>query len=393
MKKKIICAVFVIAAVAGLMAVFSRTDERDRSDTKGKGQKTLCDETEKIAESYREIYETAQKEGNLNDLKTVQKIVEKLAGDGHTAVDFDGELNMEHPEKIEKLCEKGRKKESGEAVILAVMDNGGLARYDLQTENGELYVTNTVVSWKDGEPKAQVAEEYRAHSWNYTEKGWLFFERYQPEGYDGDSGYTAIRVLPIDETCREYNRKYIKPVGYGLNQLFITDWSEEDYGSLDFYDLYEIFYEMKYGKQTGYDLAYEGQIYNIPEEQIQQVFTAFLSVEPEELRERMTFDEQSKTYQYRPRGMFDCGFTPYTPIPEVVDCQKNQDGTLTLTVEAVWPEENTEKALSSQVTVRLLENGGFQYVSNHMIPSEDDIDPVWYVERLTDEEWEDVLEI
>ncbi len=51
---------------------------------------------------------------------------------------------------------------------------------------------------------------------------------------------------------------------------------------------------MKYGKQTGYDLAYEGQIYNIPEEQIQQVFTAFLSVEPEELRERMTFDEQSK---------------------------------------------------------------------------------------------------
>ncbi len=51
MKKKIICAVFVIAAVAGLMAVFSRTDERDRSDTKGKGQKTLCDETEKIAGS------------------------------------------------------------------------------------------------------------------------------------------------------------------------------------------------------------------------------------------------------------------------------------------------------------------------------------------------------
>ena len=44
------------------------------------------------------------------------------------------------------------------------------------------------------------------------------------------------------------------------------------------------------------------------------------------------------------------------------------------------------------MTVRPLENGGFQYVSNHMIPSEDDIDPVWYVERLTDEEWEDVLE-
>lgn len=392
MKKR---AGFVFAGFvfAGLAAVFYLNDRQDQEKPEEKRQEALCQETEEIARSYQDIYETAREDGDMGDLETIQRIVDALAQDGHTTVDFDRELNMEHPEKIENLCEKGKKKETEEASVLAVMEDGGLARYDLQTQNGELYVTNTVISWEAGEPKAEVIEEYRAYSWDYTEKGWLFFQRYQPGGFDGDSGCTAFRVQPLSEICREYNRKYIEPVGYGLNQLFITDWSADDYGALDFYDLYEVFYEMKYKEQTGYDLAYEGQIYHVPEEQFQEVFTTFLPVEIEELRERTTYDEETKTYQYRPRGMFDHGLTPYVPVPEVVDHQKNEDGTLTLTVDAVWPEESTEKALRHEVTIQPLENGGFQYISNHVLPSEENIDSVWYVERLTDEEWEEVLEM
>lgn len=389
--KKTMGFLVVILIVAGVAAMFCPGVRKDGEDLDKK--EVLCQETEEIARSYQDIYEKARETGSLGSLETVRSIVEVLAKEGYTVVDFDRELNMEHPEAIEKLCKRGKEKETGEASILAVLNDGRLARYDLRTENGVLYVINAMVSWEDSEPKAQVAEEYRAHSWDYTQKGWLFFQRYQPEGFDGDSGYTAFRIRPLSETCREYNRKYIEPVGYGLNQLFITDWSADDYGALDFYDLYEVFYEMKYGEQTGYDLAYEGQIYHVPEEQFQEVFTTFLPVRIEELRERTTYDKETKTYQYRPRGMFDHGLTPYVPVPEVVDHQKNKDGTLTLTVDAVWPEENTEKALRHEVTIRQLENGGFQYLSNHVIPSEENIDPVWYVERLTDEAWEKVLEM
>lgn len=54
--------------------------------------------------------------------------------------------------------------------------------------------------------------------------------------------HTALRILPLDETCRELNRKYILPVGYEQNNIFLTDWSEEDFGDLDFYDVFDIFY-------------------------------------------------------------------------------------------------------------------------------------------------------
>ena len=50
-------------------------------------------------------------------------------------------------------------------------------------------------------------------------------------------------VLSLDETCRELNRKYILPIGYERNNMFLTDWSEEEFAELDFYDMFDLFYQ------------------------------------------------------------------------------------------------------------------------------------------------------
>ena len=55
--------------------------------------------------------------------------------------------------------------------------------------------------------------------------------------------YMAYRVLSLDETCRELNRKYILPIGYERNNMFLTDWSEEEFAELDFYDMFDLFYQ------------------------------------------------------------------------------------------------------------------------------------------------------
>ena len=40
--------------------------------------------------------------------------------------------------------------------------------------------------------------------------------------------------------------------------------------------------------------------------------------------------------------------------------------------------------------VRPLEDGGVQYVSNRIIPSEDNSEETWHTPRLTAEEWEEL---
>ncbi len=76
------------------------------------------------------------------------------------------------------------------------------------------------------------------------------------------------------------------------------------------------------------------------------------------------------------------------PYPEVAACEENPDGTIRLTVNAVWPKEHLARAFSHEVVIRLLEDGSFQYVSNHVIPSEKN-EPVVLQTGWSDEQWEE----
>lgn len=333
------------------------------------------------AECYREVYEEALKNGELSTLETEKKIMDCLGEAGYPAVDYDNQIDMVQPEKVEEFCRRVEEKEKGEVTVFVVLDNGGYVRYEMHTENGEVAIAESILTWQDGEPRQGTADEYDAYSWEYAEKGYLFFEKYQPEGYDGATGHTALRVKPLDDTCRELNRKYILPIGYERNNMFIVDWKEQGWGELNFYDLYEIMYQMKYKEQADFDFEDMKEIRKMPAEDFEKVFQTYFAVESSDLKDSMTYDEENDSYSYRPRGIYERAATS-CPRPEVTAYRENEDGTITLIVDAVWPERNLAQAFSHEVTIRPLPEGQFQYVSNRILPSPQNTPPTWYTERL-----------
>lgn len=152
----------------------------------------------------------------------------------------------------EEFCRKAQKKEAAELTLFSVLDEGKLIRYDMETRDGRINVVLNSLQWKDGVPQVFYTHEFEAHTWEYTDKGYLFVEEYQPAGYDGPPGRIGFR----------------------------------------------------------------------------------------------------------------------------------------LTVEAVWERKGLDCAVQSELVVRPLENGGFQYVSNHVSGWDEDLEFVWYSPRLTDEEWD-----
>ena len=96
----------------------------------------------------------------------------------------------------------------------------------------------------------------------------------------------------------------------------------------------------------------------------------------------------NKTFRYRPRGLYDCEF-PYEPYPEVISYEKLQDGTLKLTIEAVWEIRMLDQAITSELMIKPMEDGSFQYLSNKVISSDQNANAGWYMPRLTEEEWEE----
>lgn len=350
------------------------------------GEQTKEVESREIAECYREIYEKAMRENTLGTLDTWREIIACLGEAGYCAVDGDNQMDMVNAEQAELFCEQAASGQEAEITILTVRSNGDFVRYDLRAAKSDVNVTRSFLTWNGSTPETTSKETYQAHEWSYSEKGYLFFEKYQPAGFDGPSGHTAIRIRPLDQRCREYNRRWILPIGYSLNNMFLIDWDETDYTGLEFYDLFETMYRMKSGQFFAGIASAQG-MYKILAEEFEAVFQSYFPIDIPTLRENTVYDENTDCYQYVPRGLYDSASTPYVPYPEVVAYQKNDD-VVTLTVDAVWPEKNLERAFSHEVCIRLLEDGSYQYISNRVLPSDENVEFSWYTERLGSEDQE-----
>ncbi len=70
---------------------------------------------------------------------------------------------------------------------------------------------------------------------------------------------------------------YLLPVGYGGNNLFLTDWSEQDFGNLDFYDVFEHVIERHL--RTNHEELQRKAAY-IPEENTSRAYTHKTVIRP-----------------------------------------------------------------------------------------------------------------
>lgn len=348
-----------------------------------------------IAVIYPDIYEEAVHTNATGSLEMMRDIVSKLGEAGYTAVDCENQADMVRPEPVMQFGEAAKAGKKEETVIIVPDNKGGLVRYELKTEDGKVDIVRQYYQYAGGKMEKRSTASYQAKEWRYTEDGYLLFggSYHTVESYvlvmSDEAEYVALRVAPLDETCREMNRKYILPAGYRQNNLFLTDWSEEDFADVSFYDIFEVFYALSNGRENPYVMDRNpntGIVYHVPEKEFENVIMSYFRTDVEKLRARTGYLSCEKAYEYRPRGFYELGYSNI-PYPEVVSYEEKKDGTIELTVNAVFPYEYTSKAYSHKVVVRPLEDGGFQYVSNRILPP-GYYDIWWYPERLTEEAWE-----
>ena len=367
------------------------------SEVQLSGQKDE-EETEKMIECCLELYEKAAEENKIDDLETIRSIVNCLGENGYPAVDSRNQINMTEPEKVVEFCEKVDAQEEAEITIIEVSYLGGFVKYDLKTKDGNVDVVRSYYKYENGNMKREVIGSYQTEYWNYTEDGYLMFSGvwFSEELYvltlSGAEEHTALRVQPLDETYRELSRKYLLPIGFEQNNMFIVDWSEDDFGDLNFYDMYELLYPKVNGTYTPYvadDNLGVGAVYRILKDDFESVIMAYFNIDSETLQSKTIYYAEDETYEYKPRGFEEVEYPEY-PYSEVVGFTENSDGTLTLTANVVFPYAGDSKVYAHEVVVRPLENGSVQYVSNRIIPSEDNYRETWHTPRLTAEEWEEI---
>jgi len=356
------------------------------------------EDAEEIINICIDLYDKAAEENKLADLETIRGIVVRLGENGYPAVDSRNQVNMTEAEQVLEFCEKVDAQEEAEITILEVGYLGEFVKYDLHTKDGNVDVVRSYYGYENGDIQKEVTGRYQAEYWNYTEEGYLMFSGvwFSEELYiltmSGAEEHTALRVQPLDETYRELSRKYLSPISFEQNNMFIVDWSEDDFGDLDFYDMYDILYPKVNGQDVPYvadDNLSVGAVYRIPKEEFESVIMKYFNIDSETLQSKTVYDSEDSTYEYKPRGFEEVEYPEY-PYSEVIGYTENSDGTITLTANVVFPYSGNSKVYAHEVVIRPLEDGRVQYVSNRIILSEDNSEETWHTPRLTAEEWEEL---
>jgi hypothetical protein len=345
-----------------------------------------------------DIYVEAAKNNELTDMETVCKVIKRFGECGYAAVDCENRVDMTQMQSVMDFCDSVENQKEAEVTIIQVSSLGGFSVYHLQTENGVVHVKRCYYGYKDGIMKSEDEGAYQTDHWRYTDDGYLMFSGtyFSEELYvltlSSAEEHVAFRILPLDAKCRELNEKYLLPIGYELNNMFLVDWNEDDFGDLNFYDMFDLLYPKLHNEKFPYvadDNLGIGAVYHIPKTEFENVIMEYFNIDSETLQSKTVYDSEDSTYEYKPRGFEEVEYPEY-PYSEVIGYTENSDGTITLTANVVFPYSGNSKVYAHEVVIRPLEDGRVQYVSNRIIPSEDNSEETWHTPRLTAEEWEEL---
>ena len=345
-----------------------------------------------------DIYVEAAKNNELTDMETVCKVIKRFGECGYAAVDCENRVDMTQMQSVMDFCDSVENQKEAEVTIIQVSSLGGFSVYHLQTENGVVHVKRCYYGYKDGIMKSEDEGEYQTDYWRYTDDGYLMFSGtyFSEELYvltlSSAEEHVAFRILPLDAKCRELNEKYLLPIGYELNNMFLVDWNEDDFGDLNFYDMFDLLYPKLHNEKFPYvadDNLGIGAVYHIPKTEFENVIMEYFNIDSETLQSKTVYDSEDSTYEYKPRGFEEVEYPEY-PYSEVIGYTENSDGTITLTANVVFPYSGNSKVYAHEVVIRPLEDGRVQYVSNRIIPSEDNSEETWHTPCLTAEEWEEL---
>ena len=272
-------------------------------------------------------------------------------------------------EAFADFYEYAQRAEGGAVTVYTIERRGQLHARTYRLEGGEKLRTEAVFSWDErGKPQMEACHTLPVEWWTVTEKGNFIC------AYDkGElASYEVLRLQPPEEQLAALSEQYIASLGYQGNNLFTSDWSEENWQDLACNDLLEYLYRMQmnadfYGGQ--YAFAEEKGWRIVPQALFEQVLGQYLTITPEALREQAHYVEAEAGY---PWVELSCVTWDYQPVmvPDVTAFQSNDDGTLTLTVEVISAEEGTDQLFTHELTVRPLAGGRFQYVSNRVVSGE-----------------------
>ena len=329
-------------------------------------QSKVLSAAESVSEIYKDfvIADAANYSSGISEFSGEQRknVVEALGKRGLVSVEED--TAMQNHEAIEAFYSDYLDGRDSMVTVFEVHRDGLIGAVTFIYRKGKLQTYYIGVRWKEGGvPEIQGTSVSNVAEIKLTEKGYFIY------AYEYVIAHASLRqywrIEPLPEDCRKLTEKYISGLSYVNYNVLVTNWDSNNVEDI----LMPCMYEDIYRIYTGENLKTED--WKISAEEFEKIMTTYFPVSVEQLREHRGYDEGSNSYEYE---MIYA--SPYPPFGEVVDYTENADGTITLIVDGVWPDYNSDLAFRNTVVVQPFEDGTFRYLSNSIEQIELELPPI-----------------
>ncbi len=326
---------------------------------------------ESVSEIYKdiEIVDISSYSSGITEFTREQRkaVVKKLGENGFVSVEED--TNMQNYEAIETFYTEYLNGQDSMVTIFKVHRDGLIGAITFIYRKDKLQTYYVGVRWKEGGiPEIQGTSISDIAEIKLTEKGYFIYSYKTIIAHASLRQY--FRVKPLSDDCRELTKKYISGLSYVNYNMLVTNWDSSNVEDI----LMPCMYEDIYRIHTGENLRTENQ--EIPAEQYENIMTTYFPVSIEQLRKHCRYIEDSASYPYE---MIYA--SPYPPFGEVIDYTENANGTITLMVDGVWSDYNSDCAFTNQIVVQPFEDGTFKYLSNSIEQKELELPPIVRTKR------------
>lgn len=351
---------------AGYWFVPQAGDSIISDEEKEQIQSNVLSAAESVSEIYKEaeIVDVPYYYSGVNNFTSEQRsaVVKELGNNGYVSVEDN--TNMQNYEAVELFYEEYLNETDSLVTIYEVYRDGLIGAVTFIYRQGKLQTYYVGIRWQEGGiPEIQGTSISDVAEIKLTEKGYFIY------AYEELIAHSSLRqywrVKPLSDQCREFTQKYISELSYVNYNVLVTNWDSSNVEDI----LMPCMYEDIYRIYTGENLKTENG--EIPAGQYEKIMMTYFPVTAEQLRTHCGYNQTRDCYPY------DMIFSsPYPPFGEVVDYTENTDGTLTLIVDGVWPDYNSDLAFTNQITVQPFEDGTFRYLSNFIEQKELELPPI-----------------
>ena len=322
------------------------------------------------AESVKDIYKNViiadaeNYSSGVREFTSEQRkaVVEQLGKAGLVSVEED--TNMQNPERMEKFYADYLNGQDSMVTVFEVQRDGLIGAVTFIYRKGELQTYYIGIRWKEGGmPEIQGTSVSDVSEIKLTEKGYFIY------AYEYVIAHASLRqywrIKPLSEECRELGKRYLEGLDYQMYNLLVINWNSNNVTDVLMPGLFDDLYRI----DTGNNFKAEKNM--VDAETFERIMTTYLPVSVVQLRHFYEYDATKNSYIYE-----QIYASPYPPFGEVVDYTENIDGTITLIVDGVWPDYNSDLAFRNTLVVQPFEDGTFRYLSNSIEPMELELPPI-----------------